>query len=90
VQAVTSAAVPSQAPPQVVPAPVQAVREPRGAPVTGEQVPKSPVTLQAWHWPVQALSQQKPSAQERLERHWSAAEQTAPLSPRGRQAPAEQ
>jgi hypothetical protein len=54
---------PSQAPPHELPSVVQAVREPCGAPVTAVQVPALPTTSQAWHWPVQVLLQQTPSAQ---------------------------
>jgi hypothetical protein len=50
-------------PPHAVPSLAQAWREPRGAPVTGVQVPSLPGTLQASHWPAQACVQQYPSAQ---------------------------
>jgi hypothetical protein len=38
---------------------------PRGALFAGvgEQVPSLPATSHAWHWPLHALSQQKPSVQ---------------------------
>ena len=54
---------PSQAPPHADPSDAQAARPPSGAPVTGEQVPTLPGTVQAWHWPPQAASQQTPSVQ---------------------------
>jgi len=57
----------------VLPAPVQAVRVPFpwgwSPGVTAEQVPCSPATSHAWHWPVQGLSQQKVSTQL-PEAHW--------------------
>jgi len=55
--------VPLHAPPQTVPSEAHAVRGLRGAPVTGVQVPTLPVSAQAWHCPVQAVSQQTPSTQ---------------------------
>jgi hypothetical protein len=60
-QAVRS--VPSQVPPQTVPSDSQARRVPTGAPATAVQVPTRLAWSQASHWPVQALSQQTPSAQ---------------------------
>jgi hypothetical protein len=42
---------------------MQAVRPPRGGPETGVQVPVLPATSHASHWPVQGVSQQKPSTQ---------------------------
>jgi hypothetical protein len=65
VQAVADA--PLQAPAQVACVPVHAGREPRGVPVTVTHVPALPPSLQAWHWPPQALLQQTPSAQTPLE-----------------------
>ena len=46
-----------------VPSAAHAVREPCGAPLTGEQVPTLPVTSQASHCPLHAVSQQLPSTQ---------------------------
>jgi|HubBroStandDraft_6_1064221.scaffolds.fasta_scaffold483576_2 hypothetical protein len=57
---------PSHAPPHVVPAPAQALRDPCGAPVTGAQVPPVP-TSHAWHCPPHAVLQQTPSTQTPLE-----------------------
>lgn len=57
---------PSQLPPQEEPSVAQAVRDPRGAKVTGEQAPALPGTLQASHCPSQAVSQQRPSTQKPL------------------------
>jgi hypothetical protein len=55
---------PSQAPPHTEPSEEQAGREPCGAPeATVVQVPGLPATSQAWHWPLQAVSQQRPSTQ---------------------------
>ena len=57
--------VPSQLPPHTEPSDVQTGREPCGAPeVSVEQVPSLPTTSHASHWPVQAVSQQRPSTQE--------------------------
>lgn len=56
---------PLQAPPHTDPSEEQAGREPCGAPAaTVVQVPRLPATSQAWHWPLQAVSQQRPST------HW--------------------
>lgn len=55
---------PSQLPPQVATVLVHGARVPRGAPATRVQVPTLPVSLQAWHWPVQAAEQHTPSAQK--------------------------
>ena len=52
------ALVPSHRAPQVPPAPVQAVREPTGAPMALAHVPSDPGTLHAWHWFVHAELQQ--------------------------------
>jgi hypothetical protein len=87
VQAVTL--VPLQEPPQADPSVAQAARPPWGAPVTAKQVPTWPATSQAWHWPPQAWSQQRPSTQKPLA-HWPAALQAAPFAWRGTQAPPEQ
>jgi hypothetical protein len=55
---------PLQVPPQTEPSVAQAAREPCGAPeLTVVQVPTLLVTSHAWHWPLQALSQQTPSTQ---------------------------
>ena len=45
-------------------APGQAARGACGIPTTGEQVPTDVETSHAWHWSVQALSQQTPSTQK--------------------------
>lgn len=55
--------VPLQAPPQLDPSLVHAVRSPWGAPVAATQVPTLPVTSQASHCPLQPVSQHTPSAQ---------------------------
>jgi hypothetical protein len=81
--------VPSQLPPQAEPSVVQAVRAPCGAPATGVQVPLLPATSQAWHWPLQAVSQQTPSTQLPLAQ-WPGAPQPAPFASLGAQTPAEQ
>ena len=79
---------PSQAPAQLVPSLPQAGRPPRGSPATAVQVPALPATLQASHWPAQALLQQRPSTQLPLA-HWPAAPQEPPFATRGTQTPAE-
>ena len=63
--------MPSQDPPQPWPSSAQAVRLPWGASpdVSVVQVPSLPFTSHAWHWPLQALSQQTPSVQWPLT-HW--------------------
>lgn len=53
--------LPSQVPLQALPSVVQAVRAPRGSPVTAVQVPSWPFTSQASHCAPQAVLQQKPS-----------------------------
>jgi hypothetical protein len=72
---------PSQVIPHVVPAPVpvHAGRDPTGAPFTGEQVPTSPPTLHAWHWPPHPESQHTPSTQK-LEPHSLFAEHATPFA----------
>jgi hypothetical protein len=55
--------VPSQRPPQSVPAPEHFWRAPRGSPVTAEHVPFLLSSPHASHGPAQALSQQTPSTQ---------------------------
>jgi hypothetical protein len=69
--------VPSQAPPHAVPSVAQAWRPPRGAPVTGLQVPLRPVTAQDEHCPVQVESQHTPSTQM-PELHWLPPPQDSP------------
>jgi hypothetical protein len=78
----------SHAPPQSVPSVAQALRPPRGAPATGEQVPSCPLSAQASHWPLQVVSQQTPSTQKPLA-HWSVAEQSWPGLSLGTQTPPE-
>jgi hypothetical protein len=56
--------LPSQAPLQIEPSLMQALRLPCGAPITGRQVPFW--TSQASQRPMQPLSQQTPSAQKPL------------------------
>ena len=56
-------AVPSQVPSQPS-APVQAVREPWGAPVTAVHEPSLPPTSHASHWPAHAVSQHTESTQK--------------------------
>jgi hypothetical protein len=65
-----------------------AARPARGAPATGVQVPATPATSQASHWPLQAALQQVPSAQKPLW-HWFAAPQLPPSGSLGVQTPAE-
>jgi hypothetical protein len=54
---------PSQRPAQPAWVPVQPARVPRGAPATGVHMPTLFGSLQASHWPPQALPQQTPSTQ---------------------------
>lgn len=81
--------VPSQAPPHVEPSLAHGARTPRGDPTTGVHVPSAPATSHASHWPVHAVSQQKPSMHT-LETHCVAVEQGEPLGRRSWQVPAEQ
>ena len=69
--------MPSQVPPQVSPAPVQAARGAAGAPVEGRQAPRLAARLQASHCPPHEVLQQTPSAQKPLWHWWSRA-QTVP------------
>jgi len=55
---------PSHPPSQPVPSPPQAARGDTGVPVTAEQVPSAPVTLQASHCPAQSELQHTPSTQK--------------------------
>jgi hypothetical protein len=57
--------------------------------VTATQVPAWPGTSQAWHWPLQAVSQQTPSTQLALA-HWFGAPQPAPFASLVTQMPAAQ
>jgi hypothetical protein len=50
--------LPVHVPPQLLPSLVQAVWPLWGDPVTGEHVPCFPLRSQAWHEPVQVVSQQ--------------------------------
>jgi hypothetical protein len=70
--------VPSQLPPHAVPSVAQAVRVPCGAPVVAEHVPTLPVLSHAWHWPLQAVSQQTPSTHS-PEAHWFAPPHALPF-----------
>jgi hypothetical protein len=56
--------VPSQLPPQVVPAFKHAWRPPTGWPLMVLQVPTEPDALHAWHCPVHALAQHTASTQK--------------------------
>jgi hypothetical protein len=80
---------PSQTPPQVLPSEAHAGRAPRGAPVTFVQVPADPVTLQAWHCPLQAVAQHTPSTHCPLA-HWFGPAQATPGPFWGVQTPAAQ
>jgi hypothetical protein len=79
--------VPLQLPPQAEPSERQEPRGETGAPVTGQQVPTWPPTLQASHWPVQPPSQQTPSTQLPVP-HWFPAVQAWPAVFFGWQTPA--
>jgi hypothetical protein len=79
---------PSQEPPQADPSVAHAVRPPRGSPTTAPQTPALPATLQASHWPLQAVSQQTPSTQLPLA-HCAALPQLAPAASREVQTPPE-
>jgi hypothetical protein len=68
---------PSQLPEQLEPSAAQASRVPCGAPTVGVQVPWWPAMSHAWHCPLHAWSQHRPSTQKLLA-HWSAAPQAAP------------
>jgi hypothetical protein len=68
--------VPSQVLPHV-PEPAQFFRDAWGAPTTAVQVPTSPPTSQASHWPLQALLQHTPSTQK-PEPHSAALLQVSP------------
>jgi hypothetical protein len=81
--------VPSQVPPQLEPSVVQAGRAPRGAPLTATHWPSWPGSPQDWHWPSQALWQQKPSAQTPLW-HWPASPQLWPVASWAVHTPPEQ
>jgi len=80
--------IPSQVPAQTEPSEAQAVRALRGPPATGVQVPTLPLSAQASHWPVQAVSQQTPSTQC-CDPHWFAPPQACPGASSGTQTPAE-
>ena len=80
--------VPSQVPAQTEPSEAQAVRALRGPPTTGVQVPALPLSAQASHWLVQAVSQQTPSTQC-CDPHWFAPPQVWPGASSGTQTPAE-
>jgi hypothetical protein len=82
-------AAPSQEPPQAEPSVAHEGLAPCGAPATGVQVPRAPATSQAWHWPPQAWSQQRPSTQK-PEAHCPAAPQGWPPVSLGTQTPAAQ
>jgi len=83
------ASVPLQVPPHIVPSELQARRVPWGAPLTGAQVPTKPATSQAWHCPLQAALQQRPSMQNPLP-HWFSAVQVFPFVLLGMQTPLKQ
>jgi hypothetical protein len=69
--------IPSQLPPQVLPAPAQAVWPLRGAPVTATHIPLLDASAHASQDPPQAALQQTPSAQKPLA-HWVPAVQVWP------------
>jgi hypothetical protein len=69
--------VPSQLPPQVVPAPAQAACPERGAPVTAVHVPLVLASPHDSQDPVHAALQQNPSAQKPLP-HWLAVVHACP------------
>jgi hypothetical protein len=58
-----SVSVPSQLPAHADPSLAHARRAPCGEPVTAMHTPSLPTTSHAWHWPVQASSQQTASMQ---------------------------
>jgi hypothetical protein len=68
-----------QVAPHIVPAPVHAARCPCGSPFTCEHRPCVAATSHAWHCPVHAVLQQKPSTQKPVS-HWSPAVQAAPIA----------
>src|SRR5205085_9088926 len=80
--------IPSQVPAQTEPSEAQAVRALRGPPATGVQVPALPLSAQASHWLLQAVSQQTPSTQC-CDPHWFAPPQVWPGASSGTQTPAE-
>ena len=80
--------VPSHAPPQTEPSEAQALRALRGPPATGVQMPALPASAQASHWPVHAVSQQRPSTQC-CDPHWFAPPQAWPCASSATQTPAE-
>ena len=65
--------------PHAVPAPAHAARWPCGSPFTCEHRPWAAATSHAWHCPVHAVLQQKPSTQKPVS-HWSPAAHAAPFS----------
>ncbi len=71
--------MPSHDPLQSDPSPAHATRGATGVPTTGEHVPARPVRLHAWHCPVHAVLQQKPSTQK-PETHCFASVQAAPFA----------
>ena len=77
--------LPLQLPPQT-PLPAQAERAPCGAPLTATHWPRLPATSQAWHCPLQAWLQQRPSTQLPL-LHWFDVPQARPSAFFGTQAP---
>jgi hypothetical protein len=80
---------PLQTPPQTLPSEAHACRVPCGAPTTFVQVPAEPGTSQAWHSPLQAVSQHTPSTHCPLA-HWFAPPQATPGPLSGVQTPAAQ
>ena len=76
-----------QVAPHAVPAPAHAARWPCGSPFTCEHRPGVAATSHAWHCPVQAVLQQKPSTQRPVT-HWSPVVHVAPLAMPPEQIPA--
>jgi len=70
--------LPTQAPAWQTSVSVQAFPSLQAVPLLfDEQTPNEPARLHAWHWPVQAVLQQMPFAQN-PEAHWLLDEQPTP------------
>lgn len=74
-----SVAFPSHFPARHTPSSSQAARSSRGGPSTVTHLPSTPATSQAWHWPAQRDSQQRPWTQWPLA-HWSVEAQASPVA----------
>jgi hypothetical protein len=81
--------LPSHCPSHAVPSAAQAVRAPRGAPVTGLQVPTLVLSLHASHCPLHAASQHTASTQN-PDAHTASRAQECAMASFGMQTPAEQ